>query len=296
MLSISEGSTHRRRWGAGTWLCWCHQEQFSQFVLQAASTRRAHVWHESCAVTAQVFALGICSVFSQILDDLSKEESDAIFKAYAGALDEDASQYTKDSDKLTELAQQCSGPEDLEPNSGGNEVRRRGALRCHRPQSPPAASHVLSTHCRAAALAVNAGAACVCLMSLLSVQLTAVACASASTVAPCSAAGQRAPTCHLLLLTPAPCSPPGRACRSRSCWRTCKNGRRVASSSTRASSPSASSACSSSRAPATPRPSRASSPCAASPAQRGFVVRGLVGEAPAHLGLLMHVPVMTSTW
>ena len=70
-----------------------------------------------------MFALGITSVFSQILDDMSKDESEAIFSAYIKALGEDAKTYQQDADKITKLAESCSGPDDLKPDGDGSEVR-----------------------------------------------------------------------------------------------------------------------------------------------------------------------------
>ena len=71
----------------------------------------------------QVFALGISSVFSQVLDDMSPDEADQVFSAYINALDEDPKQYKKDAEKLTELGKACDGPGDLKPDASGSEVR-----------------------------------------------------------------------------------------------------------------------------------------------------------------------------
>lgn len=53
---------------------------------------------------------------------MSAEERDSIFKAYIESLDEDADKYRKDADKLTEMAEACSSPDDLIPDASGSEV------------------------------------------------------------------------------------------------------------------------------------------------------------------------------
>ena len=73
----------------------------------------------------QIFALGIVSIFDQVLDEMSAEERDSIFKAYIGSLDEEPDKYRKDADKLTEMAEACSSPDDLIPDANGSEVRSR---------------------------------------------------------------------------------------------------------------------------------------------------------------------------
>ena len=69
-----------------------------------------------------MFALGIVSVFDQILDEMDDSDKDALFGAYVKSLGEDASTYRKDADELTELAEACSSPEDLTPSSSGGKV------------------------------------------------------------------------------------------------------------------------------------------------------------------------------
>jgi hypothetical protein len=64
-----------------------------------------------------VFALGIVSVFDQILDEMSDADKEGLFSAYIGSLGEKAADYRKDADTLTELAEACSSPEDLVPSS-----------------------------------------------------------------------------------------------------------------------------------------------------------------------------------
>lgn len=70
----------------------------------------------------QVFALGIVSVFDQILDEMEAADKEALTGAYLESLGENASTYRKDADELTELAEACSSPEDLVPSSSGSKV------------------------------------------------------------------------------------------------------------------------------------------------------------------------------
>jgi hypothetical protein len=69
----------------------------------------------------QVFALGFVSVFDQVLDGMS-EDKDQIFKAYIGALDEDAERYRADADKLGGWAKELKGASELTPSEDGNDV------------------------------------------------------------------------------------------------------------------------------------------------------------------------------
>lgn len=72
----------------------------------------------------EIFALGIVSIFDQVLDEMTEEERDGIFKAYIEALDEKPAQYREDADKLTELAEACSSPDDLIPDASGSELQQ----------------------------------------------------------------------------------------------------------------------------------------------------------------------------
>ncbi len=69
----------------------------------------AAVLEQVQGVRAQVSALGFVSVFDQVLDGLPAEEQDAIFKAYVGALDEDAAQYRRDAEAWESWAKELSG-------------------------------------------------------------------------------------------------------------------------------------------------------------------------------------------
>jgi hypothetical protein len=76
----------------------------------------------TATLAIQVFALGIVSVFDQILDEMDETEKEALFGAYVESLGESSATYRKDADNLAELAEGCSSPEDLTPSSSGSKV------------------------------------------------------------------------------------------------------------------------------------------------------------------------------
>ena len=72
----------------------------------------------------QVFALGFVSVFDQVLDGLPESgDTSQIFGAYISALDEDASKYREDHDRLAAQAKELTKSSELTPDDSGNEVR-----------------------------------------------------------------------------------------------------------------------------------------------------------------------------
>ena len=75
---------------------------------------------------AQVSALGFVSVFDQVLEGLPTEEQDAIFKAYVGALDEDAGRYRRDAEAWESWAKGLSGA-GLCPTGSGPVLLPSGA-------------------------------------------------------------------------------------------------------------------------------------------------------------------------
>lgn len=75
----------------------------------------------------QVFALGVVSVFEQILESLPEGERVQVFKAYIGALDESPDKFKADAARLEETAGALSGPEQLAPDAGGSDVQVRAA-------------------------------------------------------------------------------------------------------------------------------------------------------------------------
>jgi hypothetical protein len=75
----------------------------------------------------QVMALGFVSVYDQVLDGMVEEERSAIFKAYIGALGEDAEQYRRDAANLEKLAAELagsSGASGLVANASGSELQQ----------------------------------------------------------------------------------------------------------------------------------------------------------------------------
>lgn len=73
----------------------------------------------------QVFALGFVSVFDQVLDGLPETgDTSKIFGAYISALDEDASKYREDHDRLAGQAKELTKSSELTPDESGNEVRQ----------------------------------------------------------------------------------------------------------------------------------------------------------------------------
>jgi photosystem II biogenesis protein Psp29 len=71
----------------------------------------------------EVFALGFVSVFDQVLEGMP-EDTDNIFRAYIGALDEDADKYRADADKLAGWAKELKSASELTPSEEGNDVQK----------------------------------------------------------------------------------------------------------------------------------------------------------------------------
>ncbi len=69
----------------------------------------------------QVFALGVVSVFDQILEALPDAERTMIFNAYIQALGEDPETYRKDSAALEASA---SSGGSLQPDANGTDVQK----------------------------------------------------------------------------------------------------------------------------------------------------------------------------
>lgn len=68
-------------------------------------------------------ALGVTSVFNQILDEMDAGVKAAVFSAYIKSLDEKPETYTEDGQKLADMASACSSPADLKPDADGTDVR-----------------------------------------------------------------------------------------------------------------------------------------------------------------------------
>jgi hypothetical protein len=75
-----------------------------------------------CAIP-QVFALGVVSVFEQVLESLPSEERSEIFNAYVRSIGEDPDAYRQDSAALESAAGKMSTTEELKPNAEGSDVQ-----------------------------------------------------------------------------------------------------------------------------------------------------------------------------
>ena len=73
---------------------------------------------------AQVFALGVYSVFEQILEAIPTEERTEIFNAYIRSLDEDPETYRRDAAALEAAASVLTASETLGPDAQGLEVQK----------------------------------------------------------------------------------------------------------------------------------------------------------------------------
>lgn len=72
---------------------------------------------------SEVTALGICSVFDQVLEGLPEAEREAVFTAFINALDEDPKQYRADAAKLEEWAKGVTAA-DVIPSADGSEGQK----------------------------------------------------------------------------------------------------------------------------------------------------------------------------
>jgi photosystem II biogenesis protein Psp29 len=96
---------------------------YSTVVLELLVQQHLYRWNSSYQYTP-IQALGICSVFDQILQGLPEEEQAAVFSAYIQALDESPEQYRKDAKALEEFAKSADGADSLLPNAGGNDAQK----------------------------------------------------------------------------------------------------------------------------------------------------------------------------
>jgi photosystem II biogenesis protein Psp29 len=72
-----------------------------------------------------IFALGVVSVFDQVLDAFSDEtDRKAVFASYVKALTEDPEQYRRDAAELERLAKEAGSPDALTPDAQGNDLQR----------------------------------------------------------------------------------------------------------------------------------------------------------------------------
>jgi len=72
----------------------------------------------------EVFALGVVSMFEQVLESLPSEERSEIFNAYVRSIGEDPDAYRQDSAALESAAGKMSTTEELKPNAEGSDVQQ----------------------------------------------------------------------------------------------------------------------------------------------------------------------------
>jgi photosystem II biogenesis protein Psp29 len=69
----------------------------------------------------EVAALGVVSVFDQVLEGLPEAERGAVFDAYISSLQEDPKRYRADAEKLEAWARGAGGPDAITPAADGAE-------------------------------------------------------------------------------------------------------------------------------------------------------------------------------
>lgn len=96
---------------------------YSTVVLELLVQQHLYRWNADYTYTP-VMALGICSVFDQVLQGLPEAEQLDVFNAYIRALDEDPEQYRADAAKLEEWAAAAGSAEALVPSAEGSECQK----------------------------------------------------------------------------------------------------------------------------------------------------------------------------
>lgn len=93
---------------------------YSTVVLELLVQQHIYRWSTRYAYS-EVTALGIFSIFEQILDGLPQAERDAVFDAFVTALQEDPARYRADAAKLESWAAQQAV---VTPDPDGDEVQQ----------------------------------------------------------------------------------------------------------------------------------------------------------------------------
>jgi photosystem II biogenesis protein Psp29 len=96
---------------------------YSTVVLELLVQQHLYRWNANYVYTP-VMALGVCSVFDQILQGLPEEEQKAVFNAYVTALEENPEQYRKDAATLEEAAKAAGSVDALIPSASGNDIQQ----------------------------------------------------------------------------------------------------------------------------------------------------------------------------
>jgi photosystem II biogenesis protein Psp29 len=94
-------------------------------VVQELLVQQHFMRYNSRYSYSPVFALGVVSVFDQVLDAFSDEgDRAAVFSAYVSSLGEDPAQYRRDAQSLESLAKEAGSPDALKPDAEGNDLQR----------------------------------------------------------------------------------------------------------------------------------------------------------------------------
>jgi photosystem II biogenesis protein Psp29 len=93
---------------------------YSSVIFELLVQQHLFRWNKNYSYS-EVAALGLCSIFDQVLEGLPAAERDLVFTAYITALQEDPARYRDDAAKMEEWAKSLSGPEALTPSADGNE-------------------------------------------------------------------------------------------------------------------------------------------------------------------------------
>lgn len=72
----------------------------------------------------EIYALGVVSVFEQIMESVSEDERTKIFNAYITALGENPETYRSDAVKIEQIAGSLTGPEALTADASGSELQK----------------------------------------------------------------------------------------------------------------------------------------------------------------------------
>lgn len=96
---------------------------YSTVVLELLVQQHLYRWNANYVYTP-VMALGICSIFDQVLQGLPEAEQQAVFNAYISALEESPEQYRKDAAMLEEAAASAGSVDALLPAADGNECQK----------------------------------------------------------------------------------------------------------------------------------------------------------------------------
>ena len=96
---------------------------YSTVVFELLVQQHLYRWNADYTYTP-VMALGICSVFDQVLQGLPDAERESVFNAYIRALEEDPAQYRADAARLEEWASAAGSAEALVPAAEGNDCQK----------------------------------------------------------------------------------------------------------------------------------------------------------------------------